>query len=180
MFNSISDLNTYLKFNNYILTSNITLHSNNPVKSFKSFESHFIIIQAAGGIVKNNLNEIIMIYKNKTWDLPKGKVEPNESVKQTAIREVCEETGLQSVSVIDCVCSTFHIYKIKNMRNNNVILKKTTWFLMKNQNPIVDFSPQIEEGIELVTWVPLHSVLSKKTYSSLDEMLRHLVLCHKV
>ena len=56
------------------------------------------VIQAAGGIIwKKEGDEkklaVVHRHKHNDWSLPKGKVDPNESWKKAALREVLEETG---------------------------------------------------------------------------------------
>ena len=56
----------------------------------KSFLSLLPNVIAAGGKVHNNKNEILFIFRNGKWDLPKGKAEAKETINQTALREVEE------------------------------------------------------------------------------------------
>lgn len=63
-------------------------------------------IIAAGGVVlerTNNQVRVVLIHRPKydDWSLPKGKAEPGESISQTALREVREETGLECRIVSD-------------------------------------------------------------------------------
>ncbi len=56
------------------------------------------VIQAAGGIIwklegKEKKLAVVHRHKHKDWSLPKGKVDPGESWKKAALREVLEETG---------------------------------------------------------------------------------------
>jgi 8-oxo-dGTP diphosphatase len=56
------------------------------------------VIQAAGGIIWKNEGDkkklaVVHRHKHNDWSLPKGKVDPGESWKKAAIREVLEETG---------------------------------------------------------------------------------------
>ena len=60
----------------------------------KDFFKQFDLIEAAGGIVQNDQNQMLFIYRLHKWDLPKGKVEKGENFEQAAIREVEEETGV--------------------------------------------------------------------------------------
>ena len=61
----------------------------------KKFLSLLPNVIAGGGKVYNQKNEILFIFRNGKWDLPKGKTEPKETINQTALREVEEETNLQ-------------------------------------------------------------------------------------
>ena len=75
------------------------------------FKKKFPEIIAAGGKVINNKSEILFIYRNKKWDLPKGKAEKNEIISETALREVEEETGIKNLSIIKPLDKTYHIFK---------------------------------------------------------------------
>ena len=48
----------------------------------------FNIIKAGGGVVNNNKNQILFIYRLKRWDLPKGKLDKGETIRECAEREV--------------------------------------------------------------------------------------------
>ena len=82
-------------------------------KSGKEFSSMMKMIEAAGGIVINKDEKILFIYRLGKWDLPKGKLEPNEKLDEAALREVEEETGLKELVLENFVNTTFHIYKEK-------------------------------------------------------------------
>ena len=62
--------------------------------AFKKFSEQLIIIEAAGGVVYNDEEKILLIKRFGKWDLPKGKIERIETPKHAAMREVCEETGV--------------------------------------------------------------------------------------
>jgi tRNA nucleotidyltransferase (CCA-adding enzyme) len=54
--------------------------------------------KSCGAIVwrrKKELEFLLVQQKSKRWGFPKGHVERNESERETALREVKEETGLQ-------------------------------------------------------------------------------------
>jgi len=53
------------------------------------------IVLAAGGIIRNNSNEFLVIHRSKydDWSFPKGKLDHGEELEECALREVHEETG---------------------------------------------------------------------------------------
>ena len=65
------------------------------------------IITAAGGLVQNNEGAFLLIYRRGFWDLPKGKLDLGESIPECAVREVQEETGLQTLDLGPFLCSFF-------------------------------------------------------------------------
>ena len=126
----------------------IVLISNNLKGLWSDFKSLFKIIKAAGGLVHDENGQILMIYRRKSMDLPKGKLEKGESKREGAIREVEEETGIKNITITNKLLNTFHTYKDRKDRR---VLKKTFWYDMSTQNQPT--KPQIEEDIEEVLWV---------------------------
>ena len=113
----------------------------------KKLKSKIPVEKAGGGLVYNNKNEVLFIFRNKKWDLPKGGIEKGEEIEDTAIREVEEETGVKGLKIIRKLPKTYHIFK----RNGRYKLKITHWFEMRtsfNEKLI----GQVEEGIEKVEW----------------------------
>ena len=55
-------------------------------------KEHLHFIMAAGGIVETPDQQSLFIHRLGCWDLPKGKVELNESLPIAAQREIEEET----------------------------------------------------------------------------------------
>ena len=121
---------------------------NNIEKLKKAFFKHFTIIKAAGGLVKNEQNEILFIFRRGKWDLPKGKNDGNEIPRDCAVREVKEETGLQKIKAGRKICTTYHTYT----EFGKHILKETEWFEMKATSE-QKLTPQHNEGIEKIVWV---------------------------
>lgn len=131
------------------INGNILAVCNKPEEILKRLMKNLQLVLAGGGIVWNENNELLMIYRRGKWDLAKGKIELNESIKDGAVREVEEETGVQIESVNPEPVHTYHAYKLKGKNS----LKETSWFEMKakpGQNKLV---PQVEEDIEEVRWV---------------------------
>ncbi len=113
----------------------------------KDFQFFYKKIEAAGGVVFNDKNEILMIYRLGVWDLPKGKMEKDETPEESALREVEEECGISGLQLQSKITDTFHTYILDNIR----ILKKTHWFLMKVDGK-PDLIPQTEEDILIAKW----------------------------
>jgi len=128
--------------------SNFQIITDNPKETFYRMMQEFRYIEAAGGLVENDKNEMLLIYRLKHWDLPKGKIEKDELPYESAKREVEEECGISVDIVEKQVASTFHIYKM----NNRFYLKKTFWYPMKYTGT-KELVPQSEEDIEKAVWV---------------------------
>ena len=123
------------------------------------FLNMFKLIEAAGGLVRNlKTNHFLFIFRNKKWDLPKGRINKNEGVQKAAIREVEEETGVENLSITKPLNTTFHIFK----RNRKYRLKKTFWYLMETDYN-GELTPEIKEGIEKAIWVDKKLIISFKS-----------------
>ena len=141
-----------------------------PDQSWNEFTALYILTEAAGGIVKNNNDEVLVIYRKKKWDLPKGKLDYQETPEAAAIREVKEECGIKKLVLGKFLLKTFHTYTEKN----KFILKKTHWFtMMSSENELL--VPQLEENIEEVRWMGKEKIYKKvfpKTYSAIREVFQ--------
>ena len=140
--------------------------------AFIEFQSHFKIIKAAGGIVNNDKDEKLFIYRLDKWDLPKGKVEKVENIRDAAIREIEEECGINGLTINKSLNDTYHIYKLKD----EFILKQTYWFGLSSsfQGELI---PQLEEGITQVEWLNAKQIKEKvieNTYGSIKDVLNSI------
>ncbi|WP_397363489.1 NUDIX hydrolase [Olleya sp. R77988] len=126
----------------------VRLIGNDESKLMKSFKKKLPNVIAGGGKVFNDENEILFIYRNDKWDLPKGKIEGNETIEETALREVVEETGVGRLKIIKPLPITYHIFK----RNGKAKLKITYWFEM-HSSFAGKLYPQLNEGITEVKWL---------------------------
>jgi ADP-ribose pyrophosphatase YjhB (NUDIX family) len=106
------------------------------------------VIMAAGGLVENEKGELLLIFRKKHWDLPKGKLDSGESLEECAVREVEEETGLKNVQLGELIDVTLHQYE----ENSESITKKTAWYKMRGSSGDT-LTPQTEEQIEDIRWV---------------------------
>lgn len=133
------------------------------------FNEYFEMINAAGGLVLDENNRLLVIYRHNKWDLPKGKVEDKELPEHAAVREVQEECGLAFCEIIKPLPYTYHTYSL----NNKQILKRTWWYLMRsNSNEVL--KPQAEEGITELKWIIRNqlSEVYKNTFASIEALLK--------
>ncbi len=140
----------------------------------KQFFAQYAIIKAAGGVVFNDKGELLMIYRRGHWDLPKGKLEKNESKKDCALREVEEETGVTGLSLVEPLSlyyngkkTTYHTYRYKRKPT----IKPSYWYIMKAPNQ--KLVPQTEEDIEKAIWVNLNDV--KPFYDQMYPAIQDIV-----
>lgn len=130
-------------------------------------------VRAAGGVVTDSEGSMLLIRRNNRWDLPKGKVEPGETLLQAALREVEEETGISGLTPAPSpkgeggrylskplpsplgegqgvrLLKTYHIFNLYGGWH----LKQTSWFPLRVEGVRPAGKPQAEEGITAVEWV---------------------------
>lgn len=126
-------------------------------------------VDAGGGVVLNEKDELLMIYRRGKWDLPKGKRDKGETMEDCALREVSEETGLQQLSLGEKVCDTYHAYYLYGKNQ----LKHTAWYIM-HASAKEQLLPQAEENIEEVKWVAKNDLgqYTANTYEAIRDVLR--------
>jgi 8-oxo-dGTP pyrophosphatase MutT (NUDIX family) len=121
----------------------------------KTLRAKLPVEKAGGGLVYNKNGEVLFIFRNGKWDLAKGGMEKNETIEETAIREVEEETGVTGLVITEKLQKTYHIFK----RNGRYKLKITQWFEMRTKFEGIPRG-QAEEGIEKVEWVHPDHIMS--------------------
>lgn len=114
---------------------------------FKAFRKHFVVTEAAGGLVRNDQQELLMIYRRGKWDLPKGKLDPGETIEACALREVEEECGITGTSIVAPYRTTYHVYD----EFGKHILKPSHWFWMHSPG-VQGLVPQTAEQITAIEW----------------------------
>ncbi len=122
----------------------------------------FKVVKAAGGLVRKK-DKVLMMYRMKKWDLPKGKKEKGEKYKQTALREVEEECNI-TIKAGKKICTTWHTYTM----NKRAMIKKTRWYAMD----IIDdakMRPQADEDIEETRWMS-----RKEVYHALEHSYKSI------
>lgn len=147
----------------------VALNVPNKKQAAEKLKSHFRVVKAAGGVVFKD-DRILLMYRLKRWDLPKGKLDPDERSPDAALREVEEETGVQA-ELEEKICTTWHTYT----QNNNRILKRTKWYRMTCLDDS-GMAPQWEENIERLAWMDKKEVQNAlvDSYSSVRYVFERL------
>ncbi len=152
--------------------SSVILYHPKKEKLIMHFNKLFPIVEAAGGLVINELNQFLFIYRNKKWDLPKGRMRKNELIIDAAVREVEEETSVKDLIVKKPLPITYHIFK----RNTKYKLKKTYWYLMKTSYS-GKLVPQLNVGIERAVWKDKDEIQSvmKNVYKNIEVLIKEIL-----
>jgi 8-oxo-dGTP pyrophosphatase MutT (NUDIX family) len=162
-------------FYNLLIKSNeireIRFHNHSENHLLGWFKEMFSVVEAAGGVVRNDKGEYLFIFRNGKWDLPKGKIEKGESVRAAAIREVEEECGISGLSIVKELKTSYHTYLV----GNKSILKPTYWFEMMCSDSSC-LKPQTEEGITEVKWFRPADFdsIKKNTFPSIIDLISAL------
>lgn len=147
--------------------SHVHIYYHNLEKLWSIFLNYFHYLEAAGGLVKNQQNEILFIYRLEKWDLPKGKVEIGETTELAAVREVEEECGITNLKILKFITNTYHIYFDTKLQ-----LKSTFWYEMSYEGN-EELIPQAEEGIGIAKWKSKEEIrqLLNQTYANIKIVL---------
>lgn len=138
-------------------------------KALDIMKKSFYYIEAAGGFIEKE-NKFLFIRRHNRWDLPKGKLEKNETIEHAAIRECEEECAIKNLQIIKPLSSTFHIYQYKK----GYALKQSYWFYMRTDYS-EELIPQTEESITEVKWFDrdeIDSVILKDTYYTISDVTK--------
>jgi len=148
-----------------------------PITGFKKFVklhrpaiSEVVREPTAGGIVyrRNSKGavEILLIQDSKgRWTIPKGHIEEGETARQTAEREIREETGLQEMKVQDWLGKINFRYR----RANSLILMTTEIFLVKAMGNDNKIKP--EKWMTSLGWLSANEALEKIEYDDIGKLI---------
>jgi 8-oxo-(d)GTP phosphatase len=133
--------------------------------SAQSIETMPEVQLAAGGVVWRKIDErpkLAVIHRPKydDWTLPKGKPDPNESLAQTAQREVREELGCE-VRFLDFAGTTHY------PRGDGKVKLVLFW----NMVPAGEFEFQPNAEVDEVRWLSVNEAMSKLDHSVERELL---------
>ncbi len=148
-----------------------------PIQGFRKFVRRRPAINevvrepTAGGIVfrtnpATKQVEILLIQDAKDrWTIPKGHIEEGESSRQTAEREIGEETGLKSMKVMDWLGKINFRYR----RATSLVLMTTEIFLVQALGDTDDLKP--EDWMNGIKWFPLPEALDKIAYEDIGKLI---------
>ena len=126
---------------------------------------------SAGGVVVYG-NAVLMLRKfNGDWVLPKGKVEPDEVIRDTAVREVSEESGVKA-EVVRYLGAIHYVYQGSWAHNEN-IYKTVHWFWMRSKT--MRCYPQRKEGFVEVRFIHMNRVLDLAKYPDERRMIQKAI-----
>ncbi|MCC8360722.1 NUDIX hydrolase [Salinimicrobium sediminilitoris] len=151
----------------------VNLYHDKREKLLKHLFKKLPVVTAGGGMVLNPQKEVLFIYRNGRWDLPKGKVEKNESIETGAIREVEEETGVKNLKISKFLQTTYHIFQ----RKGRYRLKVTYWYEMTTDYD-GELIPEEKEGIKKVKWKNMEKAQKalKKSYANIKLLFPEEIL----
>ena len=125
----------------------------------------------AGGVIfrrsrKTGQIEILLIQDAKDrWTIPKGHVEPNEEPKQTAEREIREETGLQEMKVFNWLGKVSFRYR----RGQTLVLMTMHIYLVQALGDTDRLHP--EDWLNDIQWFPSTIAIDKIAYDDIGKLI---------
>lgn len=110
--------------------------------------------------------EILLIQDAKErWTIPKGHIEPGETAKMTARREIEEETGLKNVSVLSWLGKIHFKYR----RQDKLVLMTTQIYLVQALD--AKELPMKEKWMHGIQWFPFSEALAVIEYEDIERLM---------
>lgn len=124
----------------------------------------------AGGIIfrrgKKDGVEILLIQDAKDrWTIPKGHIEKGETARETAEREIREETGLQKMNVMNWLGKIHFRYR----RQQSLVLMTTQIYLVKAEGETDKLKK--EEWMNGIGWFPSSEALDMIEYEDIGKLI---------
>ncbi len=148
-----------------------------PLKAIKRYAgrkrpsiSEVVREPTSGGIIwrRNDKGaiEILLIQDAKDrWTIPKGHIEEGESAKETAHREIKEETGLKEMNMQSWLGKINFRYR----RQQSLVLMTTEIYLVEAQGDTDDLTP--EEWMKGIKWFSTTEALEKIEYEDIGKII---------
>ena len=110
--------------------------------------------------------EILLIQDSKDrWTIPKGHIEPGETAKQTAIREIGEESGLKNVEVLTWLGKIHFKYR----RLEKLVLMTTQIYLVQSLDK--NERPTKEKWMNGIRWFSFADALDAIEYADIEKLM---------
>ena len=110
--------------------------------------------------------EILLIEDSKNrWTIPKGHIEPGETAKQTAIREIGEESGLKHVDVLTWLGKIHFKYR----RLDKLVLMTTQVYLVQSVDK--KEHPTKEKWMNGIRWFSFSDALDAIEYADIEKLM---------
>jgi 8-oxo-dGTP pyrophosphatase MutT (NUDIX family)/phosphohistidine phosphatase SixA len=134
-------------------------------------------VYAAGAVlwrIENNSLKVALVHRGRydDWSWAKGKVDPGETLPETAVREIREETGLKVKLGVPLGIQRY-LLPNKNLKEVHYWAAKVTDKSLATSN----FKPN--EEVAEVVWFTVSAAAKRLTYSHDHEQLDQLVALHK-
>lgn len=126
---------------------------------------------SAGGVVVFRNTILLLKRFNNDWVLPKGRIEEGETLEETAIREVFEETGVKGsirgyLGEID--------YRYRSIVDETMVDKKVHWYLMNANN--TNTAPQRNEGFKDAVFIHKDKVMDLLRHDDEKKVIRRALI----
>ena len=110
--------------------------------------------------------EILLIQDSKgRWTIPKGHIEPGETAKMTARREIEEETGLKNISILTWLGKIHFKYR----RADKLVLMTTQIYLVQSLDSHEKATP--EKWMKGIRWFPFTGALDAIEYEDIEKLM---------
>ena len=130
---------------------------------------------SSGGIVyrrRKGVTEVALIRVRNRWCLPKGKVEEGESLQETALREVREESGLEG-KVVAKLGDITYWYTNKTKEGETIrIFKRVYFYLVRYLRGDVSLH---DDEVKEACWFPIEEAVEKLSYPTERETMRKAI-----
>ncbi len=127
--------------------------------------------RSAGAVLFYNDNGVrkylLLRHRKGHWDLPKGNIEPGERPRETALRELIEETGIRNFKVYDGYEEVIEYYYKR--RGGRLVHKTVVFYLVEALSSDVKISSEhvdyrwvdFDDAMKLATFKNTRNLISK-------------------